>query len=108
MNFPKNPTGAVFTKEFCRNLLTSAEKYDWAIVSDMAYSEIYETRKNVSLLEFDGGKDRVIELHSLSKTFSMTGFRTGFAAGNSKIVKSLVKIKSTRGSYLFGPVQVAG
>jgi len=108
INYPNNPTSAVLTKEFCEDLFKLAQKYDWAIVSDMAYSEVYEKERNLSLLEFEGGMDRVIEFHSLSKTFSMTGFRIGFAAGNSEIIRSLVKIKSIRGSSPFGPVQAAG
>ena len=108
INYPNNPTSAVSNKDFVKNLFKLAEKYDWAIVSDMAYSEIYEKSRNLSLLEFDGGMERVIEFHSLSKTFSMTGFRIGFAAGNREIVRSLVKIKSIRGSSPFGPVQAAG
>jgi len=108
INYPNNPTSAVLTEDFCKDLFKLAQKYDWAIVSDMAYSEVYEKTRNLSLLEFDGGMKRVIEFHSLSKTFSMTGFRIGFAAGNSEIISSLVKIKSIRGSSPFGPVQVAG
>lgn len=108
INYPNNPTSAVLTEDFCKDLFKLAQMYDWAIVSDMAYSEVYEKNRNLSLLEFDGGMERVIEFHSLSKTFSMTGFRIGFAAGNSEIISSLVKIKSIRGSSPFGPVQAAG
>lgn len=108
INYPNNPTSAVLNGDFVHDLFQLAEKYDWAIVSDMAYSEVYEKDRNLSLLEFDGGKERVIEFHSLSKTFSMTGFRIGFAAGNADIIRSLVKIKSIRGSSPFGPVQAAG
>lgn len=108
INYPNNPTSAVMTDAFAKELLEQAHKYDWAILSDMAYSEVYENRRNVSLLEFEGAKERAIEFHSLSKTFSMTGFRIGFACGNSEMVSSLVKIKSIRGSSPFQPVQAAG
>ncbi|HPA56154.1 MAG TPA: aminotransferase class I/II-fold pyridoxal phosphate-dependent enzyme [bacterium] len=108
INYPNNPTSAVMTDAFAKELLEQAHKYDWAILSDMAYSEVYENRRNVSLLEFEGAKERVIEFHSLSKTFSMTGFRIGFACGNGEMISSLVKIKSIRGSSPFQPVQAAG
>jgi LL-diaminopimelate aminotransferase len=108
VNYPNNPTTAVMTAPFAEELLEQAQKYDWAIISDMAYSEVYEDERSLSLLEFDGSKERVIEFHSLSKTFSMTGFRIGFACGNSEIVSALVKIKSIRGSSPFQPVQAAG
>ena len=108
VNYPNNPTSAVLNGDFARDLFELAQKYDWAIVSDMAYSEVYEKTRNISLLEIDGAMERVIEFHSLSKTFSMTGFRLGFAAGNADIIRSLVKIKSIRGSSPFGPVQAAG
>ncbi len=107
INYPNNPATAEMTPQFAKKLLSFAEKYDWAIVSDMAYSEIYEKTPNLSLLQFDGAMDRVIEFHSLSKTFSMTGFRIGFAAGNRDIISALIKIKSIRGSSPFQPVQAA-
>lgn len=108
INYPNNPTSATMEIEFAKELLKQAEKYDWAIISDMAYSEIYENRRNLSLLEIEGAKERVIEFHSLSKSFSMTGFRIGFAAGNREIISALVKIKAIRGSSPFQPVQAAG
>lgn len=107
INYPNNPSTAEMTSEFAKKLLKFAEKYDWGIVSDMAYSEIYEKTPNISLLEFEGAMDRVVEFHSLSKTYSMTGFRIGFAAGNKDIISALVKIKSIRGSSPFQPVQAA-
>ncbi len=108
INYPNNPTTATMDIEFAKGLLKQAEKYDWAVISDMAYSEVYENTRNLSLLELDGAKERVVEFHSLSKTFSMTGFRIGFAAGNKDIISALVKIKSIRGSSPFQPVQAAG
>jgi len=107
INYPNNPTTAEMTPDFAKKLLEFAERYDWGIVSDMAYSEIYEKTPNHSLLEFDGAMERVIEFHSLSKTFSMTGFRIGFAAGNRDIISALIKIKAIRGSSPFQPVQAA-
>lgn len=108
MNFPNNPTSATMSPDYAKDLIKIAQKYDWAVVSDMAYSEVYGKNRNISLLEIDGAMERVIEFHSLSKTFSMTGFRIGYAAGSGEIIRSLVKIKSIRGSSPFGPVQAAG
>lgn len=107
INYPNNPTSAVMDRSFAAKLMNEAEKYNWAIVSDMAYSEVYETIPNFSLLELEGAKERVIEFHSFSKTFSMTGFRIGFACGNREIISALIKIKSLRGSSPFQPVQAA-
>lgn len=107
VNYPNNPTSAVMTSEFAKKLLYEAHKYDWTILSDMAYSEVYEDVPNISLLQFEGAKERVIEFYSFSKSFSMTGFRIGYACGNSELVNALVKIKSIRGSSPFQPVQLA-
>lgn len=108
INYPNNPTTATMNEAFAKELISQAHKYDWAVISDMAYSEVYENTRNLSLLELEGAKERVVEFHSLSKTFSMTGFRIGFAAGNKDIISALVKIKSIRGSSPFLPVQAAG
>lgn len=108
INYPNNPTTGTMNAEFAKELLSQAQKYDWAVISDMAYSEVYEDSRNISLLELPGAIERVIEFHSLSKTFSMTGFRIGFAAGAAGIISALVKIKAIRGSSVFQPVQAAG
>ena len=108
LNYPGNPTTAVMTPECALKVMEEAEKYDWAVFSDMAYCEIYDTEPPLSMLQFDRSKSRVIELFSFSKSYNMTGFRLGFAAGCRNLVKGLIDIKTAQGSAPFEVVQIAG
>jgi LL-diaminopimelate aminotransferase len=109
INYPNNPTGSPATKSFYEKLIAFAEKWDLIICSDAAYSECTNLpHPHPSILEFKGAKDRAIEFHSLSKTFNMTGWRIGWAAGNVTLVQGLGKIKSNVDSGVFQAVQLAG
>ena len=109
INYPNNPTAATATKEFYTELVSIAREKGIILISDMAYSEIYyEDNKPLSILEIDGAKDVAIEFHSLSKTYSMTGWRLGWACGNPKLVAALAKVKSNFDSGIFQALQVAG
>ena len=108
VNYPNNPTSAVADKSFYKELIDFAHKNKIIIISDLAYSEMcYDGYKPQSLLEFDGARDVVIEFHSLSKTYNMTGWRVGWACGNEKLISALAKVKSNIDSGIFSAVQLA-
>lgn len=105
LNYPNNPTGAIATKEFFEKAVAWARKYDVLIVQDCAYSEVnFDGYKAPSILEVEGAKDVAIEMHSLSKTFNMTGWRIGFAAGNADAIKALNTMKSNVDSKAFAAI----
>ncbi|HRZ67882.1 MAG TPA: aminotransferase class I/II-fold pyridoxal phosphate-dependent enzyme, partial [Candidatus Omnitrophota bacterium] len=109
VNYPNNPTGAVADREFYKKALDLSDKNNMLICSDAAYSEVcYDGYRPMSMLELDGAKDRVIEFHSLSKTYNMTGWRIGWACGNRKAVEGLAKVKSNIDSGIFQAIQIAG
>lgn len=96
MNFPANPTSAVMPKSQMAEVVGLAKKYGVILLADNAYSEIYydAAAKPASFLEVPGGKDVTIELHSFSKSYNMTGWRLGFAAGNPELVAGLLRAKT--------------
>lgn len=107
LNYPNNPTSVLAPKNFLESLVRFCVKYGIIIVYDNAYSEIYFDQKPLSILEIKGAREIAIEFHSLSKTFCMTGFRVGWAAGNSQLVKGLAKVKTNVDSGLFFAIQKA-
>ncbi|HTY44969.1 MAG TPA: LL-diaminopimelate aminotransferase [Patescibacteria group bacterium] len=109
VNYPNNPTSAVAENDFYCQLIAFAKKHKLIIISDLAYSEIaYDGYRPSSLLELEGARDTVIEFHSLSKTYNMTGWRVGWACGNGQLVAALAKVKSNIDSGIFSAVQIAG
>ncbi len=109
VNYPNNPTNACASDDFYRRLIDFSLKNGIIIVSDLAYSEMsYDGYKPRSLLEFEGAKETVIEFHSLSKTYNMTGWRIGWASGNAELVSALAKVKSNLDSGIFSAIQLAG
>ncbi|MBZ0167730.1 MAG: LL-diaminopimelate aminotransferase [Candidatus Omnitrophica bacterium] len=109
LNYPNNPTAAVATREFYTQLVAFAREHHIIILSDMAYSEVYfDGQKPLSILEIAGAKEVAIEFHSLSKTYYMTGWRIGWACGNSTLVAALAKVKSNYDSGIFSAIQAAG
>jgi len=108
LNYPNNPTAAVAGEEFFKEAIALAEKYNIIICHDAAYSEIYyDNEKPMSFLEVDGAMNAGIEFHSLSKTYNMTGWRIGFAAGNKEVIAGLGKIKTNLDSGIFQAIQEA-
>lgn len=108
INYPNNPTSAVAPKAFYEEVVNLANKYNIIVCHDAAYSEIYfDDEKPFSFLELDGAKDVGIEFHSLSKTYNMTGWRIGFAVGNSDVIAGLGKIKTNLDSGVFQAIQEA-
>ncbi|MBP8954500.1 MAG: LL-diaminopimelate aminotransferase [Armatimonadetes bacterium] len=109
LNYPNNPTGAVAPLEFYEQAVAFAQEFGLLIVNDCAYSEVaYDGYKPHSILEVDGAKDVAIEMHSLSKTFNMTGWRVGWAMGGRPYVEALSKCKSNVDSGTFMAIQRAG
>ncbi|MEO5359255.1 MAG: LL-diaminopimelate aminotransferase [Nitrospirota bacterium] len=108
LNYPNNPTSALCTVEQFKAAIELAHKYNFIICHDAAYTEMYYNgKKPMSFLEIDGAKDIGVELHSLSKTYNMTGWRIGFAVGNPDIIFGLGKIKTNLDSGVFQAVQEA-
>lgn len=108
INYPNNPTSAIADLDFYQDVIKFAEKYKLLVISDLAYSEIaYDGYQPPSLLEVKGAKEIAIEFHSLSKTYNMTGWRVGWACGNSKLVSALAKVKSNIDSGIFSAIQLA-
>jgi len=109
LNYPNNPTSATAGREFCREVIEFAVKNKIVVLSDLAYSEIsYDGYKPLSLLEIEGAKDVVVEFHSLSKTYNMTGWRIGWACGSKELVSALAKVKANIDSGIFSAIQLAG
>lgn len=109
LNYPNNPTSAIATKEFFKQAVDFAYRHDLLIVQDAAYCEVgFDGYEAPSILEVEGAKDISIEFHSLSKTFNMTGWRVGFAAGSADAVALLAKVKSNCDSGIFQAIQLAG
>lgn len=109
LNYPNNPTGAVADEEFYKKAVDFAHKNNVLICHDAAYSEIsFDGYRPMSILELDGAKDVVIEFHSLSKTYNMTGWRIGWACGNRRAIEGLAKVKSNIDSGIFQAIQLAG
>jgi len=109
INYPNNPTSSCAENNFYSHVAEYALKYKIIVISDLAYSEIaYDGYKPRSFLEIKGAKDIGIEFHSLSKTYNMTGWRIGWACGNSGLISALAKVKSNIDSGIFSAIQLAG
>jgi LL-diaminopimelate aminotransferase len=107
LNYPNNPTAAVAPRAFFADAIRFAERHGIIICHDAAYAEIYFGERPPSILEVPGGREVAIEFHSLSKTFNMTGWRIGFAAGHPELVAGLGKVKTNVDSGVFQAIQEA-
>lgn len=106
--FPSNPTGMVADAAFYKEIVAIAKAHDIIILSDLAYSEIYFGDPPPSIFEFTDPEDvMAIETLSLSKTYSMAGWRMGFAVGNRRLIAALTRVKSYLDYGSFTPIQVA-
>lgn len=109
INYPNNPTGAVANEEFYKKVIKFARENNIVVVQDAAYAGLtFDQEKPLSFLSIEGAKDVGIEIHSLSKSFNMTGWRLGFVAGNSLIVKAFASVKDNNDSGQFKAIQYAG
>ena len=107
--YPANPTAQTADLGFYKDAVAMAKKHEMFLLSDMAYSEIYFDENNPppSALQVEGATDVAVEVNTLSKTYSMAGFRVGFALGNERLIAALARVKSYLDYGAYTPVQVA-
>ncbi|NWG26040.1 MAG: LL-diaminopimelate aminotransferase [Pseudorhodoplanes sp.] len=106
--YPANPTAYVADLDFYRDLVAFAKKHGILVLSDLAYAEVYfDNNPPPSILQVPGAMDVAVEFTSMSKTFSMPGWRIGFAVGNERLIAALARVKSYLDYGAFTPVQVA-
>jgi LL-diaminopimelate aminotransferase len=108
INYPNNPTGASATLEFFEKAVAFAKANDLIVVQDAAYASLIFEGSPVSIFQVPGAKEVAIELHSLSKSYNMTGWRIGFVVGNPLIVKAYGDMKDNSDSGQFLAIQKAG
>jgi alanine-synthesizing transaminase len=108
VNFPSNPTAHLASLDFYKELVALARRHEFYILSDLAYAELYfDGEPPPSVLQVEGAREVTVEFTSLSKTYSMPGWRMGFAAGNQRLVTALARMKSYLDYGAFTPIQVA-
>lgn len=108
LNFPSNPTTQIVDLDFYGEVVDFCRHHQIYILSDLAYAEIYfESGPPPSILQVPGAKDIAVEFTSMSKTYSMPGWRIGFATGNRRLIGALARIKSYVDYGAFTPIQVA-
>jgi alanine-synthesizing transaminase len=106
--YPSNPTAVVADLDFYRDVVAFAKKHDLIVLSDLAYAEIYfDDVPPPSILQIPGAFDVAVEFTSMSKTYSMPGWRMGFAVGNDQLIAALTRVKSYLDYGAFTPIQVA-
>ena len=106
LNYPNNPTGAVADLTFFERAVAFARKHDLAVLHDGPYSEVaYDGYQPASFLQAEGARDVGVEFHSLSKSYNMTGWRIGMAAGNAEIIDALMRVKSNLDSGIPQAIQ---
>ncbi|UCD84403.1 MAG: aminotransferase class I/II-fold pyridoxal phosphate-dependent enzyme [Deltaproteobacteria bacterium] len=108
ISFPHNPTTMVVDLDFFRKIVDFARENNILVIHDLAYADlVFDDYRAPSFLEVEGAKDIGVEFFSLSKGYSMPGWRVGFAVGNSQIIKALGRIKSYFDYGVFQPIQIA-
>jgi alanine-synthesizing transaminase len=106
--YPSNPTACIASLDFYRELIAFAKKHSILVLSDLAYAEVYfDNNPPPSVLQVSGAMDVAVEFTSMSKTYSMPGWRIGFAVGNERLIAALGRVKSYLDYGAFTPVQVA-
>jgi len=107
--FPSNPTAEIASLDFYKELVAFAKKHELIVLSDLAYAEVYFDDANPppSILQVPGAFDIAVEFTSMSKTFSMAGWRMGFAVGNERLCAALGRVKSYLDYGAYTPIQVA-
>jgi alanine-synthesizing transaminase len=106
--YPANPTAYVADLDFYKDVVAFAKKHSLIVLSDLAYAEVYfDNNPPPSLLQVPGAMDVAVEFTSMSKTYSMPGWRIGFAVGNERIIAALARVKSYLDYGAFTPIQVA-
>ena len=107
-NYPSNPTAATAPREFFKDIVEFARKYEILLVHDLCYAELaFDGYQPTSLLEIPGAKDIGVEFHTLSKTYNMAGWRVGFVVGNRHIIQGLRTLKTNLDYGIFAALQTA-
>lgn len=108
LSFPHNPTGAVVDLAFFEEIVQYAKRQDMIVVHDLAYADlVFDGYQAPSFLQAKGAKDVGVEFVSLSKTYSMPGWRCGFCVGNRRILDALARLKGYYDYGIFAPIQIA-
>jgi alanine-synthesizing transaminase len=108
LSFPHNPTTACVDLSFMERLVAFAREHEIVLVHDFAYADLgYDGYEPPSILQVPGAKDVAVELYTLTKSFSMAGWRVGFVVGNAEIVQALTKLKTYLDYGTFQPIQIA-
>ena len=108
ISFPHNPTGAIVDLAFMQRVVDFCREHDMIVVNDFAYADVgFDGHQPPSILQAEGAKECAVELYSMTKSFSMAGWRSGFLLGNADVVQALVKLKSYLDYGMFQPVQIA-
>jgi LL-diaminopimelate aminotransferase len=107
-NYPSNPTTATAPREFFKDIVAFARKYEILLVHDLCYAELaFDGYQPTSLLEIPGAKEIGVEFHTLSKTYNMAGWRVGFVVGNRHIIQGLRTLKTNLDYGIFAALQTA-
>jgi len=109
VNYPSNPTAEVVDLDFYARLVAWAKENEVWLLSDLAYSELYydDDKPTPSIMQVEGAKEVAVEFTSMSKTYSMAGWRMGFAVGNKALIAALTRVKSYLDYGAFTPIQAA-
>jgi alanine-synthesizing transaminase len=108
MSFPHNPTGTCVDLEFMAKMVDFARTHELLLVHDFAYADLgFDGYEPPSVLQVEGAKDVAVEIYSLTKSFSMAGWRVGFMLGNPEVVGALARLKSYLDYGTFQPIQIA-
>ncbi len=108
ISFPHNPTGACVDLDFMQRVVDFCREHDMIAVHDFAYADVgFDGYRPPSILQAEGAKECAVELYSMTKSFSMAGWRCAFLSGNAEVVQALVKLKSYLDYGMFQPVQIA-
>lgn len=109
INYPNNPTGAVANKEFFAKVVQFAQENQIIVIADAAYGALtFDGEQSCSFLAVEGAKEVGVEIHSLSKSYNMTGWRLAFLCGNELIIKGFAAVKDNNDSGQFAAIQKAG
>jgi alanine-synthesizing transaminase len=108
INFPHNPTTMVVDRSFFEKVVQFAKEHRLLVVHDLAYADLaFDGYRAPSILQIPGAKDLAVEFYTLSKSYSMPGWRVGFAVGNSRMINALARLKSYFDYGMFQPIQIA-
>ena len=108
ISFPHNPTGAVVDLDFMQRVVDFCREREMVVVHDFAYADVgFDGYRPPSILQAEGARECAVELYSMTKSFSMAGWRCAFLLGNAEVVQALVKLKSYLDYGMFQPVQIA-